>query len=57
MHHAHLPALAAGATVVYSASKLAGSLAPAGFLEAAGANPGHCLFHSSRALSVVQGTN
>ena len=57
MHHAHLPALAAGATVVYSASKLAGSLAPSGFLEAASANPGHCLFHSSRALSVVQGTN
>ena len=33
------------------------AVAHAGFLEATSANPGHCLFHSSRALSVAQGTN
>ena len=57
LHHAQLPAIAAGATEIYSASKLADALAPVGFLEATSANLGHCLFHSSRALSVVQGGN
>ena len=33
------------------------AVAHAGFLEATSANPGHCLFHSSRALSVVEGAN
>ena len=42
---------------IYSASKLADALVPVGFLEATSANPGHCLFHSSRALSVVEGAN
>ena len=57
MHYGQLPTIAAGAAEIYSASKLADALVPAGFLEATSANPGHCLFHSSRALSVVQGAN
>ena len=50
-------AITGGATDIYSASKLADALVPVGFLEATSANPGHCLFHSSRALSVVEGGN
>ena len=51
-HFGLLDNLAPGAAAVYAAGQLASTLEPSGFLSTASANPGHCRFHSSNALSV-----